>query len=108
MAAVITARAGRGRSEALPTRLVIRPEPVAGPDFEVVRTGENAFRIRGDKPRRWITADRLQQRRGGRLPGRPAGAKLGIEEALAEAGAEPGAEVLIGEEDNSVVFDWDP
>jgi GTPase len=35
-------------------------------------------------------------------------AKLGVEEALAGAGAEPGAEVLIGEEDNSVVFDWDP
>ncbi len=35
-------------------------------------------------------------------------AKLGIEEALAEAGAEAGAEVIIGPEDNAVVFDWDP
>jgi len=31
-----------------------------------------------------------------------------VEEALAEAGAEPGAEVLIGEPDDAVVFDWDP
>ncbi len=31
-----------------------------------------------------------------------------MEEALAEAGAEPGAEVLIGEMDDAVVFDWDP
>ena len=31
-----------------------------------------------------------------------------MEEALAEAGAEPGAEVLIGEPDDAVVFDWDP
>ena len=35
-------------------------------------------------------------------------AKLGIEQALGEAGAQAGAEVLIGEEDNAVVFDWDP
>jgi GTP-binding protein len=35
-------------------------------------------------------------------------ARLGIEDALAKAGAEPGAEVLIGDEDNSVVFDWEP
>jgi GTP-binding protein len=35
-------------------------------------------------------------------------ARLGVEEALAEAGAEPGAEVMIGELDDAVVFDWDP
>jgi GTPase len=35
-------------------------------------------------------------------------ARLGVEEALAAAGAEPGAEVLIGEPDDAVVFDWDP
>ena len=35
-------------------------------------------------------------------------AKLGIEEALAKAGAAAGAEVLIGDEENAVVFDWDP
>ena len=35
-------------------------------------------------------------------------ARLGVEEALAKAGAEPGAEVLIGEDDNVVVFDWAP
>ncbi len=34
--------------------------------------------------------------------------RLGIEEALTEAGAQPGAEVIIGPEDNAVVFDWDP
>jgi len=35
-------------------------------------------------------------------------ARLGVEEALAEAGAEPGDEVLIGDPDDAVVFDWDP
>ena len=103
----IVAQARSAAPEALPTRLVIRPEPVAGPDFELVRVGENAFRIRGAKPRRWILqTDFSNDEAVGYLADRLA--KLGVEAALAEAGAAPGAEVLIGEEDNSVVFDWDP
>jgi GTPase len=90
-----------------PTRLVIRPAPVAGPDFEVVRAGDNRFVVRGDKPRRWILqTDFGNDEAVGYLADRLA--RLGIEEALAEAGALPGAEVLIGEEDDAVVFDWDP
>ncbi len=90
-----------------PTRLVLRPEPVAGPAFEVVPAGENTFVIRGDKPRRWILqTDFSNDEAVGYLADRLA--KLGIEEALAKAGATPGAEVLIGDEDNAVVFDWDP
>jgi len=90
-----------------PTRLVIRPAPVAGPDFEVVRSGENRFLIRGEKPRRWILqTDFSNDEAVGYLADRLA--RLGIEDALAGAGALPGAEVLIGEEDNAVVFDWDP
>jgi GTP-binding protein len=90
-----------------PTRLVLRPEPVSGPDFELVRTGENSFAVRGRKPLRWIlqtdfSNDEAVGFLGDRL------ARLGIEAALADAGAEPGAEVLIGPEDNAVVFDWDP
>ena len=103
----IVADARSAAPEALPTRMVIRPEPVAGPDFELVRVGENAFRIRGAKPRRWILqTDFSNDEAVGYLADRLA--KLGVEEALADAGAAPGAEVLIGEEDNSVVFDWDP
>jgi GTPase len=90
-----------------PTRLVIRPEPVAGPEFEVVRSGDNRFVIRGEKPRRWIRqTDFSNDEAVGYLADRLA--RLGIEDALAEAGALPGAEVLIGEEGNAVVFDWDP
>ena len=107
MAGVIAASPGRARRPAEPTRLVIRPEPVAGPDFEVIRAGENRFMIRGEKPRRWIRqTDFSNDEAVGYLADRLA--RLGVEEALAEAGAEPGAEVLIGEEDNAVVFDWDP
>jgi GTP-binding protein len=90
-----------------PTRLVIRPAPVHGPEFEVVPAGENRYVIKGEKPRRWILqTDFSNDEAVGYLADRLA--KLGIEEALAKAGAEPGAEVLIGAEDNSVVFDWDP
>jgi GTPase len=106
MAAVI-AEARRALPPPEPTRLVIRPEPVAGQDFEVVRAGDNRFLIRGAKPRRWIRqTDFSNDEAVGYLADRLA--RLGIEEALAEAGALPGAEVLIGEEDNAVVFDWDP
>jgi GTPase len=106
MAAVI-AEARRALPPPEPTRLVIRPEPVAGKDFEVVRAGDNRFLIRGAKPRRWILqTDFSNDEAVGYLADRLA--RLGIEEALAEAGALPGAEVLIGEEDNAVVFDWDP
>ncbi len=106
MAAVI-AQARAAAPPAEPTRLVIRPQAVAGPDFAVVATGDNSFRIIGDKPRRWILqTDFSNDEAVGYLADRLA--KLGIEQALADAGAAAGAEVLIGEEDNSVVFDWDP
>jgi GTP-binding protein len=106
MASVIAAaRAAAPPPE--PTRIVIRPEPGAGPTFEVVPTGENTFIIRGDKPRRWILqTDFSNDEAVGYLADRLA--KLGIEDALAKAGATEGAEVLIGDEDNAVVFDWDP
>jgi len=105
--AAVVAAARQAAPQALPTRLVIRPEPVVGPDFELVKIGENAFRIRGDKPRRWILqTDFSNDEAVGYLADRLA--KLGVEAALADAGAGPGAEVLIGEENNSVVFDWDP
>jgi GTPase len=106
MASVIAA-ARQATPPPEPTRLVLRPEPVAGPDFEVIALGDNGFRIVGDKPRRWILqTDFSNDEAVGYLADRLA--RLGIENALAEMGAAPGAEVLIGEEDNSVVFDWDP
>jgi len=106
MAEVIK-QARQARPPAAPTRLVIRPQPVGGPDFEVVRSGDNRFLVRGEKPRRWILqTDFGNDEAVGYLADRLA--RLGIEEALAEAGALPGAEVLIGDEDDAVVFDWDP
>jgi GTPase len=72
-----------------------------------VRIGESSFVIRGEKPRRWVQqTDFGNDEAVGYLADRLA--RLGVEQALAEAGAEPGAEVLIGEPDDAVVFDWDP
>jgi GTPase len=105
--AAVIAAARAAAPPAEPTRIVLRPTPVSGPDFQLVATGENSFRVIGDKPRRWILqTDFSNDEAVGYLADRLA--KLGIEQALADAGATPGAEVLIGEEDNSVVFDWDP
>jgi GTPase len=106
LAAVIAAeRAAAPPPE--PTRLVLRPQSVSGPDFEVLKTGDNSFRIQGTKPLRWILqTDFSNDEAVGYLADRLA--KLGIEDALGAAGAVAGAEVLIGPEDNAVVFDWDP
>jgi GTP-binding protein len=90
-----------------PTRLVIRPAPVGGPEFEVRDLGDGSFLITGDKPRRWLRqTDFSNDEAVGYLADRLA--RLGIEEKLAEAGAEPGATVLIGTEEESIVFDWEP
>jgi GTP-binding protein len=103
----VIAEARQALPPAEPTRLVIRPAPVAGQDFELVKAGDNRFIIRGEKPRRWIQqTDFSNDEAVGYLADRLA--RLGIEEALAKVGALAGAEVLIGEEDNAVVFDWDP
>ncbi|SEG86831.1 GTP-binding protein [Thermomonospora echinospora] len=91
-----------------PTRLVIRPEPVGGgADFTVRTLGDNTYLIGGDKPRRWLRqTDFNNDEAVGYLADRLA--RLGVEQALAEAGAEPGATVMIGTEDDAVVFDWAP
>jgi len=90
-----------------PTRLVIRPAPAGGPDFEIVREGDNSFVVLGDKPRRWIQqTDFGNEEAVGYLADRLA--RLGVEKALAEAGATEGAEVVIGDGPDAVVFDWAP
>jgi GTP-binding protein len=112
MARLVTLGRGSGgggaeQSAAEPTRVVIRPAAVAGPEFEVIRTGAGAYFIRGEKPRRWVRqTDFSNEEAVGYLGDRLA--RLGVEEALAKAGATPEDEILIGDEDDAVVFDWDP
>ena len=105
--AAVVAEVRAAAPVAEPSRVVIRPQPAGGPDFEIERTGENTFLVRGDKPWRWVQqTDFSNDEAVGYLADRLA--KLGVEEALTEAGADDGAEVLIGNEDDAVVFDWAP
>jgi GTP-binding protein len=102
---VAAARAAQPQGE--PSRQVIRPVAADDAGFEVVRTGEDSFFVYGEKPRRWVRqTDFSNDEAVGYLADRLA--RLGVEEALAKAGALPGAEVLIGDPDDAVVFDWDP
>ncbi|MFC3999200.1 GTPase ObgE [Nocardiopsis sediminis] len=102
---VEAARAARPAPE--PTRVVLRPREIGEIPFEVVPLGDNTFRVRGDKPARWVRqTDFSNDEAVGYLSDRLS--RLGIEDALSKAGATHGAEVYIGDEDNSVVFDWDP
>jgi GTP-binding protein len=89
-----------------PARIVLRPKPVGGRDeFQVSQQGE-MWRVRGEKPERWVrqtdfnnaeavgqVADRLN--------------RLGIEDRLLAMGARAGDGVAIGGED-AVVFDFSP
>ena len=105
--AAVVAEVRAAAPVAEPSRVVIRPQPAGGPDFEIERTGENTFLVRGDKPWRWVQqTDFSNDEAVGYLADRLA--KLGVEEALTEAGADDGAEVLIGNDNDAVVFDWAP
>jgi GTP-binding protein len=90
-----------------PVRVIIRPPAAKEVGFEIVRTGDGAYLIRGEKTSRWVaqtdfTNDEAVGYLGDRL------ARLGVEQALAKAGADAGDTVLIGDFDDAVVFDWDP
>ena len=105
MAELVSARRAATPEPAAP-RIVIRPRPVAGrAEFTVAREGEY-WRVRGEKPERWVRqtdfgnaeavgylADRLN--------------RIGIEDRLLELGARAGDGVAIGGAD-AVVFDFSP
>jgi len=105
--AAVVAEVRSAAPAAEPTRRIIRPQPTSGPEFEIEQTGPNAFLVRGAKPWRWVQqTDFANEEAVGYLADRLA--KLGVEEALAGAGADDGAEVLIGNGEDAVVFDWAP
>jgi GTP-binding protein len=87
-------------------RIVITPRAANDIGFRVV-VEEDGYRIRGERPERWVRQTNFSNDEAvGYLADRLA--RLGIEEALYKAGAIPGATVMIGPEENSVVFDWQP
>jgi GTP-binding protein len=102
---VATARENAPEPEAV--RVVIKPAPVKDTGFEIVRTDEGAYLIRGERTSRWVNqTDFTNDEAVGYLADRLA--RLGVEGALAKAGATAGDTVLIGDYDDAVVFDWAP
>jgi GTPase len=87
-------------------RIVLRPRAVDDTGFAVRKEGER-FLVEGTKPTRWVRqTDFSNDEAVGYLADRLA--RLGVEDALFEAGARAGDEVVIGEGERAVVFDWEP
>ncbi|GAA2928864.1 MULTISPECIES: GTPase ObgE [Streptomycetaceae] len=102
---IAEARAGKPKEES--TRVVIRPKAVDDAGFTVERDDEGIYRVRGEKPERWIRqTDFNNDEAVGYLADRLN--RLGVEDALRKAGAQAGDAVAIGPEENAVVFDWEP
>jgi GTP-binding protein len=90
-----------------PTRVVLRPRQIGESGFNVRRVDDETFAVRGEKPERWVRqTDFGNEEAVGYLADRLA--RIGVEDELVKAGAEPGATVMIGDESDSVVFDWYP
>ncbi|NGO67922.1 GTPase ObgE [Streptomyces boncukensis] len=99
------ARSARPAQES--TRVVIRPKPVDDAGFAVHKEDDGFYRVRGEKPERWVRqTDFNNDEAVGYLADRLA--RLGVEDELFKAGAREGDGVAIGPEDNAVVFDWEP
>ncbi|MFD3975829.1 GTPase ObgE [Streptomyces cyaneofuscatus] len=102
---IAEARAAKPKEEA--TRIVIRPKAVDDAGFTVTLDDEGIYRVRGEKPERWVRqTDFNNDEAVGYLADRLN--RLGVEDALMKAGARAGDGVAIGPEDNAVVFDWEP
>ncbi|REF35341.1 GTPase ObgE [Thermasporomyces composti] len=105
MARIVNARRAATPPPA-PKRIVIRPKPVDEAEFTVEREGD-VWRVRGVRPERWVRqTDFRNDEAVGYLADRLN--RLGVEDRLRELGAKPGDTVLIGPEDDAVVFDYDP
>ncbi|MFJ9058859.1 MULTISPECIES: GTPase ObgE [unclassified Streptomyces] len=102
---IAEARASKPKEES--TRVVIRPKAVDDAGFSVTVEDDGIYRVRGEKPERWIRqTDFNNDEAVGYLADRLN--RLGVEDALRKAGAQAGDGVAIGPEDNAVVFDWEP
>ncbi|MFI1221363.1 MULTISPECIES: GTPase ObgE [unclassified Streptomyces] len=102
---IAEARAAKPKEEA--TRIVIRPKAVDDAGFTVTLDDEGIYRVRGEKPERWVRqTDFNNDEAVGYLADRLN--RLGVEASLMKAGAKAGDGVAIGPEENAVVFDWEP
>jgi len=113
--AELVARTRKEKPAVEATRIVLRPAGVGGaPDFTVEETGYPstgsglaAWRVRGEKPERWVRqTDFSNDEAVGFLADRLN--RLGVEDRLLQLGAAEGDAVIIGAEENAVVFDFKP
>ncbi len=89
-----------------PTRLVLRPQGAGDAEF-TIREVDGRWQVRGEKPQRWIKqTDFGNDEAVGYLADRLN--RLGIEAELIKLGAKVGDDVVIGDDDNAVVFEFDP
>jgi GTP-binding protein len=89
-----------------PTRIVLRPVGATDDEF-TIRQVDGAWHVRGEKPQRWIKqTDFGNDEAVGYLADRLN--RLGVEQKLIELGAQVGDDVVIGDDDNAVVFEFDP
>ena len=113
--AEIVAASRTAKEVVAPQRIVLRPAGADGSaDFTVTETdevpsepGHRGWRVRGTKPERWVRqTDFSNDEAVGFLADRLN--RLGVEERLVKLGAIEGDTVLIGRDENSVVFDFKP
>jgi GTPase len=101
---VVEARAAAEPDENV--RVVITPKAVDDTGFTVTAEADG-YRVRGDRPERWVRqTDFSNDEAVGYLADRLA--RLGVEEELIAMGAVSGSTVMIGGDDDAVVFDWYP
>ncbi len=103
---VASKRAAAPHAEA--TRIVLRPpaEAGVGDDFTITQI-DGKWVVKGEKPRRWVRqTDFTNDEAIGFLADRLN--RLGVEAKLLKLGAEAGDDVLIGDDDDAVVFDFAP
>ncbi len=99
-------RAVEAKPEA--TRIVLRPRAEAGVGDEfTIALEDGQYRVRGEKPTRWVRqTDFANDEAVGYLADRLN--RLGVEERLLELGAERGDDIVIGDGEDAVIFDFDP
>ncbi len=90
------------------TRIVLRPRAEAGVGDEFsIEHRDDQWIVTGEKPIRWVRqTDFSNDEATGFLADRLN--RLGVEDRLFELGARAGDDIVIGDDANAVVFDFDP
>jgi len=105
MAEVVSAE--RSSRESTPAaRIVLRPRGDGDAEF-TIREVDGRWQVRGVKPQRWVRqTDFGNDEAVGYLADRLN--RLGVEARLLALGAKVGDDVVIGDDDDAVVFEFDP